>query len=240
MATNQLRQLNRREIPVRVREVARDDHGMSDLDLPGAGASDPGEPVPARQIRARYTTGTITVYQAYRAEIARPALAAGRFVPPFERDRMTWIKPSFQWMMYRSGWATKPGQEYVLAVEITRAGFEWALGHACLSHYERGRHTDRADWSRQLKTAPVRVQWDPERDHRLGALTYRSLQVGLSREAVRRYADEWIVSLTDVTPLAHAIRDRIRAGDTAGAARSAPDERPYPISDTIAAVIGAA
>jgi hypothetical protein len=38
---------------------------------------------------------------------------------------MTWIKPSFLWMMYRCGWATKPGQERVLAIQITREGFEW-------------------------------------------------------------------------------------------------------------------
>ena len=43
---------------------------------------------------------------------------------------MTWIKPSFLWMMYRCGWGLKEGQETVLAVEITREGFEWAL-RAC-------------------------------------------------------------------------------------------------------------
>jgi hypothetical protein len=47
-----------------------------------------------------------------------------------------WIKPSFLWMMYRCGWATKPLQERVLAVEITRTGFEWALAHSCLSHFD--------------------------------------------------------------------------------------------------------
>lgn len=78
-----------------------------------------------RQIRACYTDQTIIVYQAYSPEIAEPALSAGRFVPPFKRDRMTWIKPSFLWMMYRCGWATKPGQERLLAIEMTRDGFEW-------------------------------------------------------------------------------------------------------------------
>ena len=65
--------------------------------------------IPARQVRALYDGDTITVYQAYSSSIAEPALRAGRFVPPFSRTRMTWIKPSFLWMMYRSGWATKPG-----------------------------------------------------------------------------------------------------------------------------------
>jgi hypothetical protein len=86
--------------------------------------------VPARQVRAKYSADTIIVYQAYPPEIAEPALAAGRFVAPFKRDRMTWVKPSFLWMMYRCGWATEPGQEHVLAIEITRSGFERALARA--------------------------------------------------------------------------------------------------------------
>ncbi|GAB3932557.1 hypothetical protein GCM10027614_01960 [Micromonospora vulcania] len=114
-----------------------------------------------RQIRGVYTAETITVYQAYPPHIALPALAGGRFVAPFKRERMTWIKPSFLWMMYRCGWGFKPGQEHVLAVEITRAGFEWALGRSCLSHYDADRHASRQAWSEQVKISPVRVQWDP-------------------------------------------------------------------------------
>ena len=177
--------------------------------------------VPQRQIRAVYTADTITVYQAYQTEIAGPALGAGRFVAPFKRDRMTWIKPSFLWMMYRCGWGAKPGQERVLAVELTRAGFDWALEHACLSHYEIGSAENRAEWSRRLKRSPVRVQWDPERSIQLGALPYRSLQLGLGGEAVPRYVDEWTVSITDVTELAHRIQ---ATRDPA----LLPPERPYP------------
>jgi hypothetical protein len=192
-----------------------------------------------RQIRASYTAETITVYQAYPVEIARAALAAGRFVAPFKRARMTWIKPSFLWMMYRCGWATKPGQEHVLAVEITRSGFEWALAHACLSHYDPDRYPDHGEWSRQLKASPVRVQWDPERSLRLGALPYRSLQVGLSREAVDRYVDEWLVSLTDVTPLAHEVHALVMADKTEEALAQLPTEHPYPLPPDIAATITA-
>lgn len=192
-----------------------------------------------RQIRGRYTADTITVYQAYPAEIAGPALTAGRFVAPFKRDRMTWIKPSFRWMMYRCGWASKPGQERVLAVEIRRSGFEWALQRSCLSHFDRSRYADRDGWARQVRTSPVRVQWDPERSLRLAPLAYRSLQVGLSGEAVDRYVDEWIVGVTDVTGVARAIRDLLDAGDDEGAARRLPDERPYPLPAAVAEVIGA-
>jgi hypothetical protein len=195
--------------------------------------------VPLRQIRARYTADTVTVYQAYSAGIARPAVAAGRFVPPFSRDRMTWIKPSFLWMMYRSGWGTKPGQEHVLAVEITRTGLEWALAHACLSHFDRDLYPDRAAWTERLRVSPVRVQWDPERSLHLGPLAHRSLQVGLTGEAVARYVDEWTVGLTDVTELAHRVRDLVRSGDEDAARAALPPERPYPLPAAVGAVVGA-
>ncbi len=173
-----------------------------------------------------YDDATITVYQAYPAEIAEPAVRAGTFVAPFKRDRMTWIKPSFLWMMYRCGWATKPGQERVLAVRISRAGFEWALAHACLSHFDPDVHADHAAWSRELRTSPVRVQWDPERSVHLTELPYRSLQMGLSGEAVTRYVEEWIVGITDVTGLAREVRG--------GAHDRLPAERPYPMPATAA------
>ncbi|GIF09115.1 DUF4291 domain-containing protein [Actinoplanes siamensis] len=192
-----------------------------------------------RQIRARFDQHTITVYQAYSPAIAEPAVRAGRFVEPFKRDRMTWIKPSFLWMMYRCGWATKQGQERVLAVSITRAGFEWALERAALSHYVRGVHVDQAAWQRELRAAPTRVQWDPERDLRLRELPYRSLQVGIGGAAVPRYADEWITRIEDVTEMVREIRGRLDAGDEAGAAGLLPDERVYPLPEAIGARLGA-
>lgn len=195
--------------------------------------------VPARQIRARYSADTITVYQAYPPQIALPAVVAGRFVAPFMRDRMTWIKPSLRWMMYRGGWATKPGQERVLSIDITREGFEWALARACLSHYDRDLHGDKATWSRQLKASPVRVQWDPERSLRLTALPYRSLQVGLSGDAVDRYVDDWTVAITDITATVQRVRDLLRGGDDQAAAAHLPVERAYPLPAQIAAGLDA-
>lgn len=184
-----------------------------------------GVNVPYRQIRAVFTDDTITVYQAYDPAVAGPAVAAQRFVPPFKRERMTWIKPSFLWMMYRCGWAEKPGQTRVLAVEITREGFAWALRHSCLSHPADGE--DAADWRRRLRESPVRVQWDPERDPHHHPLPYRSIQVGLSGEAVRRYADEWTVGISDVTGRVREIRGLLAAGRDVSALL--PRERPYPL-----------
>lgn len=66
-------------------------------------------PASLKEIRADYDRDTIVVYQAYRPQIADAALAAGRFVPPFSFGRMTWIKPSFLWLMERSNWGQKSG-----------------------------------------------------------------------------------------------------------------------------------
>lgn len=186
---------------------------------------------PARQIRALHTESTLTVYQAYAPGLGLPAARDGRFPAAWGRGRMTWIKPSFLWMMYRCGWAEKEGQQTVLAVEITREGFGWALRHACLASYAHGLHADQAAWKRELKRAPARVQWDPERDLHLRPLPYRSLQLGLAGEASRRYADEWTVSITDVTPLAREIHTHVRAGDLDAARALLPQERPYPAGD---------
>jgi hypothetical protein len=191
--------------------------------------------LPKHQIRAVYTESTVTVYQAYRPAIGVPAVRDGRFPAAWKRDRMTWIKPSFLWMMYRSGWGLKEGQETVLAVEITREGFEWALSNACLAGYLGALHGDRAAWKRELKRAPSRVQWDPERDLRLQPLPHRSLQLGLAKEAARRYADEWTVGIADVTPLARSVHALVRDGDLEGARRLLPDERPYPAADELLA-----
>ncbi|MFG2879716.1 DUF4291 domain-containing protein [Streptomyces sp. NPDC048337] len=184
--------------------------------------------VPNRQIRASHTDTTITVYQAYAPRLGEPAARDNHFPPAWKRERMTWIKPSFLWMMYRCGWATKPDQETVLAIEITRAGFDRALREACLSHYAPTVHADRASWQESVRTTSARVQWDPERDLNLNPLPYRSLQLGLSGPASRAYADEWTVSIRDVTPLAREIHGLVRTGDTDAARALLPAETPYP------------
>ncbi len=195
--------------------------------------------IPTRQVRAAFDARTITVYQAYSPAIAEPAIATGRFVPPFKLDRMTWIKPSFLWMMYRCGWATKPGQERVLAIQITRDGFEWALSNSSLSHHDPALYASEAEWAHRKSTTPVRLQWDPERSLLLEPLAHRAIQIGLSGDAVRQYVRDWTISISDVTRLANEIHGIVTAGDLTAASTKLPAEHPYPLPDALKAVIGA-
>jgi hypothetical protein len=146
---------------------------------------------------------------------------------------MTWIKPSFNWMMYRSGYATKPGQEVVLGIDVTREGFEWALERAVLTRFVPSAHTSHDEWRRLLAEKPIRVQWDPERDWRLNIIEgVRTIQIGLSGEAVKLYANEWIVHIEDMTDLVHRLASDSGRGITP---ENLPSqlETPYPLEPAL-------
>ncbi len=77
-----------------------------------------------RQIHARSVGNDIViVYQAFNHQIANEVIRRGTFGEKFKLDRMTWIKPSFLWMMERSGWATKINQERILEIHIKKDYF---------------------------------------------------------------------------------------------------------------------
>lgn len=178
---------------------------------------------PQHQIRAAYDAHTIVVYQAYAPAIADAALRAGYFVAPFSFRRMTWIKPSFLWLMHRSNWARKPGQERVIAVRMTRQGWEEALSQAVLT----------TAGPAAVAQAAVHVQWDPERSPRGAALNHYSIQVGLGRGLIRTFTDDWIVGLTDLTPQVRKAAALIQTGHAAKARRLFPAERVYPLPRTL-------
>ena len=128
--------------------------------------------------------------------------------------------------MYRSGWGLKDeGQKRILAIDITRDGFEWALAHSCLSHADPSMNKE--EWEHLKNSAPVRIQWDPERDLLLQPLPHRAIQIGLSKEAVELYVNQWICRITDVTPLAQRIHALAANKQFEAATALLPEERPY-------------
>jgi Domain of unknown function (DUF4291) len=187
------------------------------------------------EIRATYDKETITVYQAYNSAIADAALTAQTFVAPFSFQRMTWIKPSFLWLMERSNWGQKSGQERILAVKIKRSGWDEALALGILTHPEPALWPNPDDWRTAFAAATVHVQWDPERSLRGAALPYFSIQVGLSRHIIERYTDNWIVGIEDKTPLVRKLHRLIQAGQADSARKFLPPERLYPYETTVSA-----
>ena len=156
----------------------------------------PGE---GRHILAQFDQESIVVYQAYRPEIGRHAAEHGRFGGAFSFARMSWVKPNFLWMMYRSGWGTKEGQEVVLAVRLARRVFDAVVAAAVPSTFDGERYADGRAWQEALRTSDVRLQWDPDHDPAGRRLERRAIQLGLRGETLRRYASEWVLGIEDVT-----------------------------------------
>lgn len=190
------------------------------------------------EIRANYDRDTITVYQAYNKHIAEKAIKDNRFSEPFSFNRMTWIKPSFLWMMERCGYGQKSGQEYILAIKIKRSAWEYTLSQAVLTHPSERVYADGEEWKELIDKATINVQWDPERSIRGGKLDYHSIQVGISRHLIEEYNNEWIVDIQNCTPLVHKIYDLRKKGEYDKAKKFLPVEKVYPVSSEIMKRLG--
>jgi len=191
--------------------------------------------VPAEhEIRADFDRETIVVYQAYSPAIAEAAVSAQRFVPPFSLNRMTWIKPSFLWLMHRSNWGLKGGQERILAIRITRIGWEKALSLAVLTSFSPSVFCSPAEWEMQFQRALVHLQWDTERSLRGAGLPYFSIQIGLSRHVIVEYVEEWVTQIEDITPRVRKIHGLLQSGQADKAKRHIPSEKIYPVAPTLA------
>lgn len=104
--------------------------------------------VPDRQVRAMQTETTVRVYLACSPAVADAALEK----QAFERGGTVQLTPSFRLAAYGSENGRKPGHERVLAVDLTRDGFEQALRE--------------------------HVEWVPERDLDHTALNFQAIQLG--------------------------------------------------------------
>ena len=104
---------------------------------------------------------------------------------------MSWIKTNFLWMMYRAGWATKPNQERILAIKITRQGFEEILSKAINSSHSTS----------NTKSDEVRLQWDPDHnpDGSKVESGRRAIQLGLRGDMLMKFSKEFIVEINDIT-----------------------------------------
>ena len=181
------------------------------------------------EIRAVYDDTSVRVYQAFRDEIAEEAVQLGTFGSHFGLNRMTWIKPSFLWMMYRSGWAEKPGQENILAIGIKREAFDYLLENAVLSTYRSNSGITQEEWKTRIRQSDIRCQWDPERDPRGRPLRWRSVQIGIQGEVVREhYLKDWILHIENITGYVRQLKRQLDGGEDISGLL--PPEKIYPMT----------
>lgn len=193
----------------------------------------PDWPRSGRHIMAQFNADSIIVYQAYRASIARYAIEHQRFGGDFSFSRMSWIKPNFLWMMFRSGWASKEGQEHILAVRLRRAFFDELLEKAVASTFSASGFPTHESWQAALQSSEVRLQWDPDHDPLGNTVERRAVQLGIRGDMLRRYGTEQLLGIEDITPFVHEQRAHASNGF---AALQTPIEHIYQPSTEAAAV----
>ena len=186
-------------------------------------------PRTGRHILAHYDDRSIIVYQAYRPSIGRFAAAHGKFGGDFNYARMSWVKPNFLWMMYRSDWGTKENQEVTLALRLRREFFEAALAVAVPSSWDREQFAVEEDWSQALAASSVRLQWDPDHDPTGAKLERRAIQVGLRGAMLEAFGQRELLQVIDLSEFVAEQRTRLVTLGVSGL--STPRERVYRPSD---------
>jgi hypothetical protein len=170
-------------------------------------------PREGRHILAHCDSETIVVYQAYRPAIARHVLAHGAFGgADFSYARMSWIKPSFLWMMYRCGWGTKEGQESTLGLRISRRFFECILAEAVASSFGQSGFGSEDEWKAAVARSEVRLQWDPDHDPEGTPLVRRAIQLGLRGSMLEAFGRRELLEVIDLTAFVAEQQAALAAG----------------------------
>jgi Domain of unknown function (DUF4291) len=176
-------------------------------------------------ISAYQAKGDIVVYQAYNPAIAKYAVEHQKLGGnAFSFNRMTWIKPNYLWMMYRSGWASKENQERVLAIRIPGEVWEAILAQAVFSAFQADIYGSHEQWKAALENSDVRLQWDPNHDAHGNKRDRRAIQIGMKDQALNLFNDH-IQLIEDITPF--VLKQRIYLEHDQLQYLEVPDERVY-------------
>lgn len=169
----------------------------------------------------------VWVYQAYNDAIADWAIEHQRLGgPQFKPERMTWAKPSFAWVLYRSGYGGKHNQGRILKIKLAHEAMARILSACQCKHGGGGSNG--------------RVQWDPARDLMSSEgraprkmLRARAIQIGMKGQ-LSKFFVESALAIVDVTDVSAAVGQAHSAKDPGECAEAMqellpalPEERPY-------------
>ena len=170
-------------------------------------------PSEGRHILAQYTKEYVVVYQAYKPSIGLFAASNQFFGGDFSYSRMSWIKTNFLWMMYRSGWGTKEGQEITLAIKLKREYFESILLNAVNASYDPKKYSKQAEWKKALQFSDVRLQWDPDHKPNGNKEIRRAVQLGLRNEFLEPFKGDGILEVEDISEFVKEQRTFVLSGN---------------------------
>ncbi len=180
-------------------------------------------------IMAQYDDEKIIVYQAYRKEIGEFAVKNQFFGGEFSLNRMTWIKPNFLWMMYRSGWGTKEGQEITLAIHLKISAFQNYLENAAYTSFAQSEGISHEEWRNELENSQIRLQWDPDHDPHGKKEDRRAIQIGLRDNFINSFATKDILLIEDISEFVREQHKFVQNNQLADLL--VPEEKPFKFSN---------
>jgi hypothetical protein len=195
-----------------------------------------GWPATGRHILAQYDDESVVVYQAFQPSIGLFSAEAGYLGRGFSLQRISWIRTSFLWMMTRSAWGTREGQQVVLAIWLKRAAFDQILTQAVSVNFDEQRYEDREQWRAAVEGAEVRMQWDPDYDPVGQPTARRAIQLGLHGSVLANYARPWIHRIENISGFVGEQRERLLPRKRA--ALITPTEHSYPCEPELAQKLG--
>ena len=144
----------------------------------------------------------IIVYQAFRHETAEYAVSNQKFGGKYYSfTRMTWIKPNYLWMMYRSNWAHSKGQENILAIYLNLENGFLEL----IKNWVNSRYKDELPYSKKEHTNKIRnpdrivIQWDPHHAPSGEKIKHsRAIQLGIKGKYLNVFHKN-IIKIEDIT-----------------------------------------
>ena len=141
----------------------------------------------------------------------------------------TWIKPSFAWVLYRSGYAHKHNQERILKIKLPHEALRIILEECACKHGGGG--------------TLGRVQWDPARDLYSTdgkvprkMLRKRAIQIGMKGRISKFYVDS-ILCIEDVTSIAQEVEARHLAMASKSGSNRKETETPAHIAEIMTETI---
>ncbi|XZF14335.1 DUF4291 family protein [Chitinophagaceae bacterium MMS25-I14] len=184
-----------------------------------------------RKIYADFDDGGVYVYQAFKPEIVQVAVENGKFGKGFGLDRLSWIKPSYGWVLRRSEYATKYRMEGIARIKIAHHHWLEILEQSVETQWNPDTYNSEDEWQRLLNRTDVIHQWDPERDLQGRRLDRQAIQIGLRGEALKKYVTDYVMGVEDVSALSKEIGLLAKARKPIDV--QVPEEREYPLSEVL-------
>jgi hypothetical protein len=158
---------------------------------------------------------------------------------------MTWIKPNFLWMMYRSNWAKSKDQERILGIWLKLDAFHELLALAEQTSPNR-LYKSKEQWTKAVQTqktladgsefkGKVNIQWDPDHTPNGGKMMRRAIQIGI-KQVPWWPTGERFERIIDVTEFVHEQRPHAQIDSSLFPELWTPQERIYMVPDEALAV----